>query len=524
MPRVVLHLNNRIIKCANSLYYLFWRCLLPFFAYVFICLPFQHLVDAFGAAPEFIGTLFFTIAFFSILFLGLGFYTKKIPAQAWWIPIFIFVLALILRLCAIYFIGQGTTQVSDFMMAFQASQKKVPLNEPYYAIFSPWCMYSFYLKVIFKIFGTSELTGIVANAFLEAGSAVLIYFLVLLTLQEKHTSTAAVAAALLYAMWPMQLIYLVLLSPEFVHIFIMLLGLVFLVLAQRQTDNGHEKRAIIEYGISAFCICFSGFFKSVDKVMLIALFFVYFIFFCLDCKYSKKLEISVKPGFGINRLLHFGPIAFIITYLIVNAIGFRFLDYYIVQPVDRNPAPHFLNIGLRSETQGEWNAAVASEYIAVVTETDYDYDAAAHIIMESIRQDVAENKHINVQFFLKKLARAWKGQDYLYFAYDTIEKNNRIYTLQIENQIFYQSYYLGVGILTVVGCWFFMHKKPTKFYFSIALFVLGFILLLLISEIQPRYKVITYPYICILAGVGFNWCLESINYERNHKSNILQEK
>lgn len=155
-------------------------------------------------------------------------------------------------------------------------------------------------------------------------------------------------------------------------------------------------------------------------------------------------------------------------------------------------------------------STVGGEYWKIVTEKEFDYDEANQTMMDAIRQDISENKHITVQLFMNKLTISWQDQDYLYFAWETMAPDDRIHTQRLDQQIFYQSYYLIIGVLAVMGCWTFVREKPNKFFFSIALFILGFMLTLLLSENQPRYKIITYPYICILAGVGAHYFVKQI--------------
>ena len=493
----------RTFRLTNKLYSTFWHCFKLLVSYIFVCLPFQFLVTHYGATPGFIRTLLLLLGFFGTL-VGILYVTRNRICKSvqWlWTPIILFLISLSIRLCVINFIGRGTTQISDFMMAFQSAKKAIPIQIDQYAIFSNWGMYVFYLKVIFKIFGMSELTGIINNAFLEAGSVVLIYYLVLLTLQDKYVYIVASTSSLLYALWPSQLVYLVLLTPEFVHIFLLLLGLVFLVLARKVINYKHGRWGIFGYMLSALCVSLSGFFKSTDKIMVIAVLISSVFFWCISSK--KKLAFKIGKGEPLSVSLHaIGITVFLFSYLIANNLGFAFLDYYVGRTVNRNPTPHFMNIGLSFDSQGTWNPEVGGEYSNVIYETGFDYDKANHIIMDSIKRDIIQNNHITVQFFVKKLTDTWQGMDYLYFAQETIKEDNRIYIEQRGAEIVFQSFYLVIGILVFLGCIFSLKERPNEFLFCSALFVVGFMLLLLILESQTRYKVVTYPYICVLAGAG----------------------
>ncbi|NNJ32825.1 hypothetical protein [Lacrimispora defluvii] len=499
-------LKGKVLSLVTALYYAFWRFFILLSAYVFICLPFQFLVTSYGASSGFIKVSFLPLLFFSIL-IGIAYLVRKREYRtAKWMrmPSFLFLFALFLRLGIIYLIGRGTTQISDFMTAFQSAQKAIPIHMDHYAIFSSWGMYVFYLKVLFKLFGASELTGVIANAFLEAGSVTLIYFLVMLTLRDKYAHIVAVTSAILYAVWPSQLVYLVLLSPEFVHIFLLLLGLVLLALTKKKINHVSSVLGVSGYALSAFCISLSGFFKSTDKIMIIALiismFFVY-----LDSQSLTREKCVKKITIIPFRLV--GITVFLTSYLIANALGFMFLDYFVGRTVNRDPSPHYINIGLSSDSRGVWNPEVSGEYGKAVVESGFDYDKAGKIIMDSLKKDIDQNKHITTQFFIKKLTDAWQGMDYLYFSQETIKPEKRIYIQRSESAIFIQSYYLMTGILVFLGCRFILKEKINQIFFLSALFIVGFMLLMLFLENQPRYKVVSYPYICILAGSGIRYLI-----------------
>ncbi len=501
-------LNGKISRLVTALYYAFWRSFKLLSAYVFVCLPFQFLVVVYGASTGFIEVMFLPFLFLCIL-IGIAYIERKRKrkncSEKWiWLPILLFFLALFLRLGIIYLVGLGTTQLSDFMAAFQTAQKAIPINIDHYAIFSSWGMYVFYLKVLFKLFGASELAGIIANAFLEAGSVVLIYFLVMLTLRDKYAHIVAVTSAIMYAVWPSQLVYLVLLSPEFVHIFLLLLGLVFFALTEREINNVSSVWGVSGYVLSAFCISLSGFFKNTDKIMIIAL--IISIFFV----YLESQSITWKKCVNKITIMPFrmvGITVFLTSYLFANVLGFMFLDYFVGRAVNRDVTPHYINIGLSSDSRGVWNPEVSAEYGEAVLESGFDYDKAGKTVMDSLKKDIEQNKHITIQFFMKKLTDSWQGMDYLYFSQETIKPEKRIYIQRPESAIIFQSYYFMIGILVFLGCRFSLKEKTNQIFFLSALFIVGFMLLMLFLENQPRYKVVTYPYICILAGSGIRYLI-----------------
>lgn len=513
--------NCQLPVVERFLYRLFWKCFFILAILIFAVLPFQFLIVSYGALQGFIGTVLCTALLFAGM-IGLGCIQKRWhSARATWVilPILLFAFALAVRLTAVFLIGQGTTQVSDFMLAYETAQRPIPVQEMYYAIFSNWGMYSCYLKILFHLFGTAEFVAIAGNAFLEAGSTALIYYIVSLACHSRGNSNSspAIIAALLYVLWPTQITYMVLCTPEFVNIFLLLLSVLCVLLAVHSYEQ--EK---VGGGYHGFCLAIaaggilslSGFFKSVDKIMLIAIVIVA-VLFC-----DKKAILGVltrKDDSSFTHTKHFlSAGAFVVAYFVATAIGFSFLDFYIGRPVNRNPAIHYLNIGLSSESGGEWNATVASEYGTAVINNEYDYEKANQIIKDALLQDIKENKHLTPQFFYNKLTRAMQGQDYQEFAQATMSPEAQAY-FHPNFSIFAQSYYWFVGLLVTIGSWGLLKEKPNKLLFCSALFVVGFLQLMFLSENQPRYKVVIYPYLCMLAGTGGSWLFDLFHKKAHSK-------
>jgi hypothetical protein len=455
---------------------------------------FGMLTNTFGISIVFI--CFFLLLIFLIYKLQKIELTRNVKYLV--LPFAIFFIALIVRLIVIHTIGINTTQVSDFAGAYASSKIKIPIKVEYYAVFSNWGMYTAYLKLIHKIFGDAEIVGIIMNCVLSALTTVCIYFFPILANLKKST-IIGFSGALLYALWPIDMIYTILLTPEYVHVFLLAFSICICLIGINLFNKMKILKAIIFFTISSSLMVISGFFKSVDRIMLIAMLIVFILI-----RMKNKSKDNLNESSKINRLVKTPMIMcvfFVIIFAGVRECSFLFLDQFIGYNVNRDPSIHYINIGLNSKSQGCWNADVAGEYIKLCYDYDFNYQKASNEVKQNLKKDIKENKQINPRFVWEKVKRAWQGQNYTEFSLATTSTK---FTKNALDKILssFQLYYIYVLIFMLIGTIYEYKNRDNNLILLFALFIFGFTLLMIISENQPRYKLVTYPYVSIIAGYG----------------------
>lgn len=235
-----------------------------------------------------------------LLVCSLGIISKLLSLEKWiYNATSIFVISLSIHLFVVLFIGQSIEQVSDFALALETSNRSFPLKEPlvHYQIFSNWAIYPLYLKFIHFIFGSSTFTALIINAVIYALSSSFIYILCHLYQVKDYVGYMA---ALLYSFWPSHSLYAVILTPEFPNILLTLVSLTFIKIA---INRQNFKSCYIFAGFSAIILSLSGFFKSIDKIVLIDIFIVlilYLISKISNCKVNKDfLRLKIFKIFTI---------------------------------------------------------------------------------------------------------------------------------------------------------------------------------------------------------------------------------
>lgn len=453
------------------------------------------------------------IVFLFVILLLIGYNNKidslLIPKIYIIYPILLFILAIALRFFIILLVGYNTNQVSDFSNAYSASLQSPPINNLYYSIFPSWGFYSSYLHKINEIFGYSPFTGILFNCILSSISVVLIYYICILSLEKL---SIALISAYLYALWPIQLFYNILLSPEIINIVLALFSVLLITLGLKTKIREHRISQIICFTLSGMFLGVSGLFKSIEKIFIIAILILLILKFFKRDIFDSSEDKEVK---GLLKTVKLFLIT-IIMCVITTRLGYVYLNSYIGYSVNKNPSPHFLYIGLNHNSRGVWSTET-SIYGDIIEKYNYNFDNANKEMMNLIYEDISNNKHLSLNFFDNKINIAWADNIYYYFIDTTINNDNIgainktawIKAMEPLSQLFWclVILFMTIGILSEL----LKKGKKSSAILFFALYIFGFALLLLLIEVQERYKCITYPYISIIAAKGIDYFNYLIN-------------
>lgn len=439
-----------------------------------------------------ISCLIVILFFFSIVCYVLNLPKEPTRGERVFNVVGIFALSLCIHLLVAWWLGGCTAQISDFADAFALSKREFPLLETpdHYRIFSNWDIYPLYLKFIQVMFGYGEFTGIICNALLCAFSSTLIYILGILEFDNQHVGYLA---AMIYTFWPSHLLYLIILTPEFVNVFLVLL---FFCCLQIVFRSHHKRYHYVMLCLSAAVLSLSGFFKSIDKIILIAFAIILALSFCRDKSLNVKIQSKKKALLVI--------LLFIGSYILSNKLIFAGLDYAYGEAVNRDPSAHFIYIGLNSKTVGTWNEEVGGLYKNNVIDCDYDYKQASALTYQQLKKEVDENRHLTFTYFKKKFEIAWENNAEAWWTIETIKdeslylkKTSWLNTMNMLTQIFWIVICLCVCAEAV-----FLFIRSNSHIMCVCLILFGFACLMIISEVQGRYKCVMYPTLSILAADG----------------------
>lgn len=434
---------------------------------------------------------------------------KKIP---WWVhALLIGIFSWVIRMDVIDLIGRDTLQILDFDRVFRMSLLEGPIfadvqGVNFYRAFPNWAIYVKLIHCLNIHFGAVPLTGIMWNVIASTASVVMLYLIVLLASKQN---VLAILSALLFSINPFYLYYEILLSPDFTFIFLCLGALLIFVSAWRLTKKLWIRvPAAFLFGMT---LAFSSFFKSIDKVLIIALVIVLILRWIARGRFTKEWA---KKWVVLAA-------AFIIGYGGMMSCGYHYIDNYVGGNSNRDVSPYFINVGLNAEHGGQWSQETLDVYLGLIRDYDYDFEIVNEKMNEHLDGVIAEQNRLVrsgeepdlwKDFLEYKLRKTWGNNEGIRFIMNTINQDNPLYGMA-----FYEAYLPVIQAFTVVtGFLMFLGgvgaliTRERKTVMVAALMVFGFALMLLLSEVQPRYKAVVYPFMAVVAAYGVYCIIQPI--------------
>ena len=432
------------------------------------------------------------------------FFTIKSETGKKIIPIILIFITLVIRLIVIGALGLHTHYNSDVREAIELANKGFPFDFDKFSSVSSWAIWPVYLKVIKDIFGSIIVPGLILNAVYISLSVGLLYWIIL---KMSGSLRWAVISAEIYIIWPMNFLFSMSLRPENVNIFLLILSLSLIVLCQEAYKKKQYKHALFTFLLSACTLGIASFFKKIDLIELIALAIIIFLSFLKTLNIRKRSIQKSALTLGIIFI-------YLFVYKFSISIGYSMLDTVYVQKVNRNPTAHYIEVGLSPWSDGSFHGMTDDTkpigvYRQYAKESNYDYKLTSKRVFQKLINEISTEKNLSFVFFQNKLRICMTNQAYINFISDEASDNCLVNRAFFRENVYplSQIWYSILLIFLLIGSLEYVTKESDYVSFYSALFIFGFILLMLICETQPRYKYAIYPYMSVLAGKGMlNLC------------------
>ena len=400
------------------------------------------------------------------------------------------ILLLILVIAAprlIWIFLMPTKPVSDYLCFYsyaqKASQGFLKGYDMTFTLFRFRFGYSLFLALVFKIFGSSIIVGKFFNVFLSVILGLIIYF----TVDYLFGKEAATYSAVLYAFWPSQIMYNSVLASEHPFIVFFVLGLYFLLRAIK------EKKAI--FGIFAgVLVAISNHIRPVAVVIIIAMVFLFALkALCKDFKILKSAILSI--------------ISYVITFYTVGYLIFSLTGI----PVWKTSMGLNLMIGTDYTTYGMNNP----KHSLFVKKYAYDFQKmhgeAMKIGLERLRKETKKF----IAILPRKHAIIWGDDSFGYFwsTYKVYKTTNFVDLVKNHPTIFYmfsQLYYYAILIYIILGILSSKKNANKEIFLFLNLIFLGYVVLHIFLEVQPRYHYPAIFTLFLLSGQGIKWLREKL--------------
>lgn len=452
------------------------------FLFLFLLFPFQIIHNSMFIT---IYLIFMVLMFFIVKWEKIKLFQNKKMIWALFITVFI------IRLIAVLILNNRMVQVSDFLGVYNnASNFNFPTF--YYQIANHYLLYTYIIGILFKLFGASQILALLFNVLVTSGVSIFLYLIC-----EKICKNKAFGclALLIYAFWPVNILYTCILSPDHIAMLFIVLSiyLVLKIIELIQSNNFKDKWPLfIATGIS---ISFISFFKNFSPVFLIAILIVFII---INIEHKKKI-LLIRSIF-VSTLI-------IVTYLFSNFLIYKIEDNIVGAKVLRNQFYQYAYVGLGLENKGTYSVKRYNEYHNYLKSNNMNIKETEEYFSQKIISEIKNNLHKYPDLIKHKINLSF-GDDSakLWWVRESIFQNNNnskmLILIDVVIQKINQYYYIFIVVFVTIGVIYNCHKGKNVHILFISVVVYGCCLLLLFVESQGRYRYAFEPLLCILAAYG----------------------
>lgn len=393
------------------------------------------------------------------------------------------------RLAFVLFVGDKVVQKSDFAITLsEASSGIFTDNLEYYR---NWVHKLIYPLLLNKFGFTTSQRIYILQCVIIGFVGLMVYLLVNRILGQR----VGAIAALLYIIWPGQIIYTSMITEEHVAALLALL-LVYMIFVLY--DNLKEKYETvgdyIRFGIKAVLtgILFgmSVVFKDWGAVILVATIISSF-WVMVDLRSWKKIGLILATVLVLVAVR--GGISSMILGYAGSRLGVELSNNVVVSSMYGTLDP---------DSTGEFSQQGDDEYFEIVRKNNYNYEAANNEALSILWSKIKAKPGKMPALILRKGRTSYADDgSMLYWAFVMNAKDDEtfsIYRSWIQILWYIAGIYYAMITLCLIGA---MVYKADRYKFFLGLVILGGIMVNLIIESHGRYKYSIEPVWCVMAAM-----------------------
>lgn len=415
------------------------------------------------------------------------------------IAVFVGFIALFIRYIFLLTYQEELVPFSDFNAAWERARGNIDGGSiNYYSLFPAYLNWSVLENLIIHVFGEKYIYVLYFNAFCSGATASLIY---LVSKEIGLDHWCCILAGLLYSLYPSNVIYTAIGTPEFLAICFNTLGILFLL----KTVNSLKMSSRVLFSLSGgILLGIGGSYKTYSLVMIIAFVMVLVAHYCLVEQEKGRKKVCLLLLIFMVTVTSYR----VTTKTIIDKSS----DYFGIELDSKTAIPHFLLVGLNTEAEGQIHLGTLSrKYNQYYLANGMNYEEAKDYAYGLLKEDWKNNKKNIIPNLGKKMIWAWQDDciPVSYFLNNvgvspktTIE--NLIYeSINNYGSGFTEIIYSLVLLFAIIGAFSLARKKEINFEFELlALVIFGYFCMILLAEGQSRYKCLVMGYICIVSSVG----------------------
>ncbi len=391
----------------------------------------------------------------------------------------------------------------------------------YIAMFPHVMGYCYILKIAFTWFGTNVLVGQYLNVFFSVSTMFFLYRIA----RKLGGRIAGIVALLCSAFWISQVLYITMLSAEYVFTFFLYASVWLFVSLLNDYDENTEKsvQAILLYILLGVLIAITSAIRPMGMILLIAI---------ILCLLPQKMKLQNIPRNDIplaKRMIEKGwmrCILIVIPYLLVSGIITTNIELEIDKTLPSSTASFGYNllVGLNMESVGGWNEEDSNLLYESLEETGSATEA--HMVCRDLAfERLTNNPEETFNLFVNKFELLWGNDDYgatwnLVFLEEqgklTEEKSDFLYKAREYNN----TIYILVMFFSMIALSYLLKKEGSGSYVLLLVF-LGTVAIHLFVESQNRYHYFILQVFMLFAALATAYIFADEKEKRKIK---LQEK
>lgn len=355
------------------------------------------------------------------------------------------------------------------------------VSSHYVALFPHIAGYSYFLGMIYRVFGCDVFVANVVNVILSLISMICMFY----TSYKIIGRTAAITASLLWIICPSQTIYNMYVLSE--PLYTALLLIVWSMILYIEVNHLAEKyKYFVRWTFFALCGLLLGLINGVRPVSIVVVISIFIYEFFIHSEYGKK--------FNRKDFCHKAGAFVLMTgiFLLVSGIWMGQVDVLLGEKAARTQG-YTMTVGANESSMGQWNQEDSDILFAHDEETGQDAEATMKLMMDEFKSRVSNG--INWPVHLWNKIRVFLGNDkaavrYMY----TIDDEKLIRDKLVQSDMFY---YFILAVALVSGFKGFVRRDKT-FLIYFALYVLGLTSAHMFAEVAGRYHYSVIPALIIL--------------------------
>lgn len=407
--------------------------------------------------------------------------------------IYLILIGIIILKIVIFYVFYVDAQVEadykTYYLVADALSKGEILLPKYIAVFPHVFGYPYILSVLFRLFGSSVMTGSYFNLILS----ILIIWLIFFIGRELLNERLGLIASFMYAIMPSSTMYCYLMCSEFVfQAFFLAIVLIFIYLLKVENN----KKFFMLSFINGILIGLLSSVRPNGVILLIALLIMIILFI-------RKFDVKITNKILIPCLCA----TYVISYFLASNLTKAFIENKIGTQIADNRFGWNLYVGLNTDSLGTWNYADSQLFAKILREKGPNNAQSElfDLAIERLRQFDTPSKTIS--FLYHKTMKMW-SHDHEVFGYieGAVEGPKPWWMENLSRykiiRLISDGIYYSLLIIAATGFIYLLikDKKINMLLMIFILFFLGTVALHLPFEAAPRYHNPCLAPLCIIAA------------------------